>query len=96
MQNLISNSNLVKKYNEAIDRESAHEILSKKMEESEKLAEKEKQLKEEEKKIKQEDREKKVKEKKQPPLIDKTTQHQITRTVINVLERGILGLLKRR
>ncbi len=82
MQSVISNSSLVKKYNEAIDRESAHEILSKKLEESEKLAEKEKQLKEE--------------EKKQPPLIDKTTQHQITRSVINVLERGILGLLKRR
>ena len=96
MHSIIGSSSLVKKYNESIDRESAHELLSKKLAESEKLAEKEKQLKEEEKKIKQEERERKVKEKKQPPLIDKTTQHQITRTVINVLERGILGLLKRR
>ncbi|MFI5172039.1 MAG: helicase HerA-like domain-containing protein [Chitinophagales bacterium] len=96
MQVITQASLLAKKYNEQVDRESAYEILNKKMEESAELAEKEKQLAEEEKKVKQQERERKVKEKKSPPLIDKTTQHQITRTMINVLERGILGFLKRR
>ncbi|MBC8046531.1 MAG: DUF853 family protein, partial [Fimbriimonadaceae bacterium] len=89
-------SSLIKKYNETMDRESAYEILNKKLEESVKLAEKEKQLQQEEKKIKQEERERKVKDKKQKPMIDKTTQHQITRTIINVVERGLMGLLKKR
>ncbi len=96
MASIIDTSSINIKYNANIDRESAYELLNKKMEESAKLAEKEKQLKEEEKKIKIDDRERKVKEKKHPPLIDKTTQHQITRTMINVLERGLLGFLKRR
>ncbi len=96
IQNIIDHSAMIKKYNEAIDRESAYEILNKKLEESEQLAEKEKQLKEEEKRIKQEERERKITERKEKPLIDKTTQHQITRTVINVLERGLMGFLKKR
>jgi uncharacterized protein len=96
MNTLVEQSMLVKRYNEAIDRDSAYEMLTKKLEASVQAAEKEKQLKEEEKKIKQQEREEKVTRKKEKPLIDKTTQHQITRTVINVLERGILGLLKRR
>ncbi len=93
---LNTSSKLIKKYNEEIDRESAYEILSKKMEESEKLAKKEQDLKEEEKKIKQETRERTVKQKKRPAILDKTTQHQISRTIFNVLERGVLGFLKRR
>ncbi|MGB4928684.1 MAG: helicase HerA-like domain-containing protein, partial [Chitinophagales bacterium] len=96
MNTIIQGSQLVKRYNEAIDRDSAYEMLNKKLEASVKAAEKEKQLQEEEKKIKQEEREQKVKQKKEKPLIDKTTQHQITRTVIKVIERGFLGLLKRR
>lgn len=96
MNAIVTQSMLVKRYNEAIDRDSAYEMLTKKLEASVQAAEKEKQLKEAEKKIKQQEREEKVTRKKEKPLIDKTTQHQITRTVINVLERGILGLLKRR
>jgi DNA helicase HerA-like ATPase len=96
MQKVQQGSSLIKKYNESIDRESAYEILSKKLEQSGQAAAREKALKEEEERQKLEDRERKVKKTKEKPLIDKTTQHQITRTVINVLERGILGLLKRR
>ncbi|HNJ89356.1 MAG TPA: DUF853 family protein [Chitinophagales bacterium] len=96
MQQLNNISSLTKKYNESVDRESAYEILNKKLAASEQAAEREKQLKEEEAKQKLEERERKVKKTKEKPLIDKTTQHQITRTVINVLERGLLGMLKRR
>lgn len=96
MQQLQQGSSLTKKYNEAIDRESAYEILNKKLEQSVKAAEREKELKEEEDRRKLEERERKVKKTREKPLIDKTTQHQITRTVINVLERGLLGMLKRR
>lgn len=96
MSNLLLQSKLSKKYNEAIDRESAYEMLNKKLEANVKAAEKEKELLEKEKAIKQEERERKVTRRKEKPLLDKTTQHQITRTVINVLERGILSILKKR
>jgi len=96
MNTLLQQSSLSKEYNEDIDRDSAYEMLNKKLEANVKAAEKEKQLQEKEKQIEQEERERKVTQKKDKPFLDKTTQHQITRTVINVLERGILGLLKRR
>ncbi len=91
IQNLVKASQLVRIYNEETDRESAYEILSKKLEKSEQLAEQEKKQKEQE-------REQKIKRggTKEKPIIDKTTQHQITRTLINVVERGLLGLLKKR
>ena len=44
IQTTINASSLIKKYNEEIDRESAYEMLSKKLEASEKAAEKEKQM----------------------------------------------------
>jgi hypothetical protein len=92
---ITSQSALIKKYNEAIDRESAYEILNKKLEESSKLAEKEKQLQEEEKKIKQEERERRVKEKKEKPLIDRTTKRQVTNTLVREVTRGLLNVLKK-
>lgn len=102
MQTIIDNSQLVRRYNEEVDRESAYEILTKKLESFAQAEEREKQLKEEEKRLQMEERERRVKEKqdgrrtKDKPLVDKTTQHQITRTVIKVLERGLLGILKGR
>ena len=91
IQNVVKTSQLVRIYNEETDRESAYEILSKKLEKSEQLAEQEKKQKEQE-------REEKIKRggTKEKSIIDKTTQHQITRTLINVVERGLLGLLKKR
>lgn len=101
MQGIVNGSALVKQYNAEVDRESAYEMLSKKLESSAKEAEREKALKEAEKQQKLEERERKVKEKttrgtKEKPLIDRTTQHQITRTVFKVLERGLLGILTKR
>lgn len=103
MQQINTNSTLVRKYNEQIDRESAYEILNKKLEAYSAAAEREKQLKEEEKRIQMEERERKVREKsegrtrtKEKPLLNKTTQNQITRTVFKVLERGLLGMLSKR
>jgi hypothetical protein len=43
LKEAISKSNLVKKYNETIDRESAYEVLNEKIEKAEKEAEKEKE-----------------------------------------------------
>ena len=101
MQGIVNGSALVKQYNAEVDRESAYEMLSKKLESAAKEAEREKALKEAEKQQKLEERERKVKEKttrgtKEKPLIDRTTQHQITRTVFKVLERGLLGILTKR
>lgn len=97
IQKLIQDSSLVRTYNEQTDRESAYEILTKKLEASEAAAQREKELKEKEKQKDLEERERRVKSPtKGKPLIDKTTQHQITRTVFKVLERGLLGVLTRR
>ncbi len=101
MQKINAESGLAKKYNETLDRESAYELLTKKLAAGAEAAAREKQLKEEEKRLQMEERERKVREKtttktKDKPLLDKTTQHQITRTVFKVLERGLLGILTKR
>lgn len=83
IDSIVSNSKLVNKYNEVIDRESAHEILTKKLEES--VKEEEEQKKEEEEKSKK------------PSTVDKvlksTTARQVGRTVAREITRGILGVL---
>ncbi|HRG84966.1 MAG TPA: DUF853 family protein, partial [Chitinophagales bacterium] len=87
---------LVKNYNESIDRESAYEMLNKKLEASVKAAEKEKELVEKEKQIKQENREKKIKQHEDKPLIDNQTKKRLVNSAITLVQRGLLGLLKRR
>lgn len=52
ISSLIGNSKLVKKYNEVIDRESAYEMLSKKMEAAQEIAQKEEEKKQEIKQVK--------------------------------------------
>lgn len=86
IDSVVSKSKLVKKYNEVIDRESAHEILTKKLEESAK----------EEEEQKKEDEETKEKSEK-PSTVEKvlksTTARQVGRTVAREITRGILGVL---
>lgn len=81
---LVGKSKLVEKYDEVIDRESAFEILKKKLEESEKEADEQKS--EEVKKTKEE-----------PSAVEKvfksTTARQVGRTVARELTRGLLGVL---
>lgn len=81
----IKESKLVKKYNEIIDRESAYEILNKKIKEAQELAAKEEEKKEKEK-------EKKSSSK------SSSTSNTITKGVVKVLTsatfiRGAMGVL---
>lgn len=84
INSIVSKSKIVPKYNEVIDRESAFEILKKKLEESEKVAEEEKVVKEKEKP-------------KEPSTVEKvlksTAARQVGTTVARELTRGLLGVL---
>ena len=87
---LVRRSELVKKYNEDIDRESAYEILGKKIEaakEEEHRAEMEKQNERGRRTSRR--REKSTLEK----VMSNTTTRQIGRTVARELTRGLLGAL---
>lgn len=80
---ILANSELQKKYAEEIDRKSAYEILTKKIEAAEELAEQEAMAKDEPK------RARRSTPPKDKPLIDATTKRMILREVT----RGILGVL---
>ena len=96
MNTILQNSALVENYNESIDRESAYEMPNKKLEASVEAAKKEKELIKKEKQIKQENREKKVKQHEDKPLIDNQTKKRLVNSAITLVQRGLLGLLKRR
>ncbi len=82
---VLSQSKLMDKYDEVIDRESAYEMLNKKLEAAEELNKEE----EEEKAEKKKTTTKKSSSKRKKPLIDATTKRMIMREVT----RGILGVL---
>lgn len=82
---LINKSKLVKKYNEVVDSESAHEILTKKLEAAAEEAEVEKEKVEEEKQDK--------KEAKEESFFDNPIVKQVGRTAASVITRGLLGAL---
>jgi DNA helicase HerA-like ATPase len=85
LDDLVNNSELVKKYNEDIDRESAYEILSGKLEEY-KEEETQERLKKQTKKA--------VAEKSTlDKVMGSTATKQIGRTVARELTRGLLGVL---
>jgi hypothetical protein len=89
IKNVILNSRLVQKYNESIDRESAYEMLSQKIDE---FREKEKQeglLREQEKATRsRSSTDKGALE----TVMDSTVTRQIGRTVAREITRGILGV----
>ena len=80
---IVNRSNLVKKYNEIIDRESAYEILNNKLQDAQQLDPVE------EKKSSGTREEKSTVEK----VLTSTTARQVGRTVARELTRGILGVL---
>ncbi|MBS1517306.1 MAG: DUF853 family protein [Bacteroidetes bacterium] len=82
--NIVNNSELVKKYNEVIDRESAYEILTAKLE----TAQTEIQQTQEEKKP--EGRQEKSTVEK---VLTSTTARQVGRTIAREITRGFLGVL---
>ena len=86
IDSIVSKSKLVKRYNEVIDRESAHEILTKKLEESAKAEE-------EQKKEEEETKEKSEKPSTVEKVLKSTTARQVGRTVAREITRGILGVL---
>lgn len=86
IQGLVSQSQLAAKYNEAIDRESAFELLEKRLKDHGEAEEEEAEEKEGRKKEKEE---KGTLEK----LSENTMVRQVGRTVANVLTRGLLGVL---
>lgn len=92
-EELLNASAMVKKYNQAVDRESAYEMLLKKIEsvgQEEKEAKKEKEEQAEEKKS--------AKSKKEEgsvigDAVDSTVGRQVARTLAREVTRGLLGVL---
>jgi hypothetical protein len=82
-------SQLVGKYNEVIDRESAFEILTAKLNEAAKQQEEAEKEKEQQKEEKSSPKEKTAVQK----VIESTTARQVGRTVARELTRGLLGVL---
>ena len=89
INSIIRKSNLIDKYNEEIDRESAYEILSGKIEEAAEEEHQEKLKKQHKKARTSSRREKSTFEK----VVNNTTTRQIGRTVARELTRGLLGVL---
>jgi len=85
IESIVNSSKLVTKYNKVIDRESAFELLKKKLEESEK------------KETEKEEVNSGKQKSKEPSAIEKvlksTTARQVGRTVAREITRGILGVL---
>lgn len=85
---ILKKSNIIDKYNEEIDRESAYEILTGKIEEAQEEEHQEK-IKKQHKKARSSRAEKSTFEK----VVNNTTTRQIGRTVARELTRGLLGVL---
>lgn len=101
-RNLVESSNLYSKYKNSVDRESAYEVLIKRIE-NEKIQEEREKL-EEEKRKEMENREKELEKerkssRKQKSYIDKGIDSMlgtITRSIGREIARGILGSMKKR
>ena len=90
---IVATSDITKKYNEEIDRESAYEILSSKIEE---VQEEEKQAelrKQKEKASKSSSRSRRREKSALEKVMSNTTTRQIGRTIARELTRGLLGVL---
>lgn len=85
MDAIISQSQLVRIYNEVIDRESAFEILTKKLEAHEQAAKEEAETKAEEKEEKKASNE--------PSTVEKVLNNSVAKIVIREVTRGLLGVL---
>lgn len=90
---IINKSRLVSKYNKTVDRESAHEILTAKMEEAFDT-EKQEELKQQREKAATQTRSRSSQDKSMiEEIIDSPTTRQIARTFTRELTRGLLGVL---
>ena len=90
---ILTDSKLVRKYNEEIDRESAYEILTKKIEAA-KEADHRREMEEQQTKARKTSRRSGRREKSTfEQVMDSTATRQIGRTVARELTRGLLGAL---
>jgi hypothetical protein len=78
---LIENSELIEQYNEVIDRKSAFEILSRKLEQEEVV--------EEETKVSKTTK----RTSKEKSTVEKVLSSSVTRTIMREVTRGLLGVL---
>jgi DNA helicase HerA-like ATPase len=85
---VLKSSTIMKKYNEELDRDSAYEMLNKKLDTAEKLAKKEK---EQETKAKTTKRRTSTRQEKS--TFDKMVNSTAGRTIVREITRGILGVL---
>ncbi len=86
IENIVSHSKLVSKYNQVIDNESAYEILTPKLEQASQKAEQEKEAKQEWKTTGRTT-------KKEESIFDTPMMRQAGRTAATVLTRSLLGVL---
>ncbi len=90
LDQLVSKSKLVRKYAETLDSESAHEIITAKLEEA---AERSAAAAEKEAKEKEEEKETKRPAKKEESFFDNPTVKQVGRTAATIITRSLLGAL---
>jgi predicted flap endonuclease-1-like 5' DNA nuclease len=91
VSNIVRQSKLVGKYNEVVDSESAHEILTQKLEVAEQRAA---EIKEMETQAKEEQKEaKRSTAKKEESWMDSPVVRQAGRTAASILTRSLLGVL---
>lgn len=90
---IIDQSQLIPKYNKVVDRESAYEILSEKIQEAHE-AEKQEELKKQQEKARSVSSRSRRRQKSAfEQIVDSPTTRQIGRTIARELTRGLLGVL---
>jgi DNA helicase HerA-like ATPase len=93
IKDIVQRSPLVRKYNKEIDRESAYEILEKKMEAAEKAEHKAEMAAQKAKAKKTSTRSRRKEKTMFEQIMNNTTTRQIGRTVAREFTRGLLGVL---
>ena len=83
IDNIVSHSKLVAKYNQSIDSESAYEILTAKLQQASQKTEQDKQVAQQQK----------TAAKQEKSIFDSPVAHQVERTAAAVLTRSLLGVL---
>ena len=93
IKNILKKSDIIKKYNAVIDRESAYEILNKKIAAAQEEEQQKQLRKEKEKAKKSVSRRGRAEKSTFEKVVNSTTTRQIGRTVARELTRGLLGVL---
>lgn len=93
ISDIVKNSPLVQKYNDVVDRESAEELLTKRIEEAHSAAEQERMRKEQDKARKSSSRSRRKEKSALEKVFGSTTTRQISNTIARELTRGLLGIL---